>query len=236
MTAREEKVLAVAREVWKKSTPSDERVEAAAQRIARRMRIASSRTTRRPLGYLAFAVVLIGALAYAASGGLSNESGPRRTQQTPAVPAVTQGDGNAVAREPVSGALRAKSTPTPNEATSAKPTSPATGSGSVAANGKHKKGTAPDPEAAAAAAASSWREVDQALGAKDDSRAEKALTGLASSDDPTTRAKAKLGLAQLARSQKDCPRAATLANEVIATPNVDPAVVKRAQSIAKACH
>src|SRR5690242_20141742 len=172
MTAREEKVLAVAREVWKRSSPSDERVEAATQRIARRMRIANARPSRRPLGYLAFAVVLIGALAYAASGGLSNENGPRRTQQTPSVPTAAQGEGNAVAREKVNGAPRTNDerAPNPSEATPAKPASPTTGAaganGGLAANGKHKKTVTATPAAEAAAAASSWREVDQALGAK----------------------------------------------------------------------
>lgn len=241
MTAREEKVLAVAREVWKRTSPSDERVEAATRRIARRMRIANARPSRRPLGYLAFAVVLIGALAYAASGGLSSESGPRRTQQTPAIPAAAQGEGNAVAREKMSGTTRSHDDErATSEATPVKPASPTTGAAganeALAANGKHKKPIAvSDPAGEAAAAASSWREVDDALGARDDTRAEKALNGLAASHDPTTRAKAKLGLAQLARSQKYCSRALALANEVIATPDVDPAVVKRAQGIVKAC-
>lgn len=240
MTAQEDKVLAVAREVWRKSALSDERTERAAQRIARRMRISASRPSRRPLGYVAFAVVLIGALAYAASGGLSSESGSERTVQTPAMAPQGQA-GTPVLQENKQNFAqpgREESTPNGEEHTppkSAAPSSGSAGSSGSSTNGKHKKASSSDPEAAAAAAASSWREVDKALGDKDDTRAEKALNGLATSDDATTRAKAKLGLAQLARSQNDCPRATALANEVITMPDVDPVVVKRARVIAKAC-
>jgi hypothetical protein len=241
MTAQEDKVLAVAREVWKKSAPSDERTERAAQRIARRMRISAHRPSRRPLGYVAFAVVLIGALAYAASGGLSSESGPRRTVQTPPTTTESPAGGTPVVQENKANSAQhghEESAPTVEERTPPKSASPSSGSAGASgssSNGKHKKIGPSDPAAAAAAAASSWREVDEALGAKDDTRAEKALNGLATSNDATTRAKAKLGLAQLARSQNDCPRATALANEVITMPDVDPVVVKRAQVIAKAC-
>jgi hypothetical protein len=229
MTAHdEERVLSIAREVWKKSAPSDERTEMAARRIARRMRIGNVRTQRRPLAILAFATVLIGALAYAASGGISNESGPSRKVERPTNEATGQGQGAPATDKDKTNRSGAATVAAPNPPAP----EPALPKAAPSAPAKPKKANEID---SAAAAASSWREVDDALGAKDDTRAEKALSGLAGSKDPTTQAKAKLGLAQLARSKNDCEKASSLAEQVIATPDVDPAVVKRAQAILTAC-
>ncbi len=238
MTAREERVLSVAREVWDKTRPGDEQTERAAQRIARRMRInAGRRTSRRPVAILAFAVVLIGALAWASSGGLFSEEGGRRPAPTPKVDRAG-GEPSVVPPTEKHGASRAPAakekasvveTEEPKPEIKQGPTSkPATTSAS-----KSSKAT---PTHDPVAAASSWREVDEALDAKDDTRAEKALSGLASSKDADTRAKAKLGLAQLAQSKNDCDKARSLAREVAGTPDIDPAVVKRARAVENACH
>jgi hypothetical protein len=72
---------------------------------------------------------------------------------------------------------------------------------------------------------------DEALGARDDAKAEQVLEGLAKSDDATTRAKACLGLAQLAQGRGDCTEARRIAFAVAAMTGVERSIIKCAQSI-----
>ena len=90
--------------------------------------------------------------------------------------------------------------------------------------------TAPQPERAP-----TWRDVGEALAAKDDARARRALDALGKAPDPVTRAKARLGLAQLAASRGDCPRARSLALEVASSPDADARTAARARALAARC-
>jgi hypothetical protein len=225
MSSNEERVLSLAREAWRAGLPSEAEAEFAAQRLARRLgRSGRRRLSRRSTLVLAFAVVLVGSLAYAASGGSARWFGSGRASDVaPLRGAARLGLGNV---PELVKSLHAPSAAEPTPAPAAEPPS------------------SPDPEANRALVAksagtpnpaASWRAVDEALDAKDDARAKKALGSLAQSSDATTRAKARLGLAQLARSKGDCAEARRLAFEVSAMHDVDPAVAKRAQAIVLEC-
>jgi hypothetical protein len=99
------------------------------------------------------------------------------------------------------------------------------------------RGAAGKPaKASADAAANSWREVGQALEAEDESRAHALLKDLATaSADASTRAKAQLGLAQLAVSRGECERASEIALGVARSPGVDEKLVKRAHNLLLRC-
>jgi hypothetical protein len=77
--------------------------------------------------------------------------------------------------------------------------------------------------------------VSRALAARDDKNAKKALESLGDSDDATTRAKARLGLAQLAASRGNCSRARTLATEVATSSEADIRTAARARALAVRC-
>jgi len=226
MSSNEERVLSLAREAWRAGLPSEAEAEFAAQRLARRLgRNRRRRLSRRSTLVLAFAVVLVGSLAYAASGGSARWFGSGRASDVaPLRGAARLGLGGVPEWAKSIRAASAAHPPTP--APAAEPPAspePETNRAPVA-----KSAGVPNP-------AASWRAVDEALDAKDDARAKKALGSLAQSDDVTTRAKARLGLAQLARSKGDCAEARRLAFEVSAMRDVDPAVAKRAQAIVLEC-
>lgn len=222
MSTREERILELAREAWQKGEPRQARVELAARRIERNLRASTRRTrpARRHTLVLAFLVVFVGALAYAASGGSRGlfSEGSKGTNSKIASAART-GLGAGV----IESVQRTK----PRADTEARSASPAPVEQREAKPSTARAGT-PAP-------AASWRAVDEALDAKDDARASRALEGLAKSSDATTRAKARLGLAQLAKSKGDCPTAKRLAAEVAAMSDVEPSVQKRAASLAGEC-
>jgi hypothetical protein len=254
MSSREEQVLALARRAWESGLANDEEVEAGAQRVARRMRARPSRPPRlrRPVAAFAFAVVFGGALAYAASGGVhwpgsKDTSGPGSAVVTPLHGAVRAGVGShffawkAPVKAPSAAPDKAKSAPAEDETSTAPDRQnpqemPSAAPSALPVPSETKSGaSAGDNGKAAAAAASTWRDVDRALDAKDDARAKHALEGLSKSKDVATRAKAQLGLAQLARSKHDCRTARALALEVVKTPGVEASVSRRAQEIVLMC-
>lgn len=224
MSTREERVLELARRAWRAGEPSEARVEIAARRIERRMRRGPSRPARRHTLVLAFLVVFGGALAYAASGGAPGLFGgaPRAPEGQKLGSAARGGLGAGV--EQSVRAARPKSQP----AALAVPVEPPAEATPAAKPAAARSPSSPAP-------AASWRAVDEALDAKDDARAKHALEGLAKSNDATTRAKARLGLAQLARSKGDCATAQRLAGEVASMEGVEPSVVKRAAALAGEC-
>jgi hypothetical protein len=132
-------------------------------------------------------------------------------------------------RGPAAGTEAPKTTEAPA------PGSPAPGSTPGSAPGSTNSSPNGSRAASGAAAASSWRAVDQALLARDDARAQRALNGLATSGDPTTRAKAELGLAQLAQGRGDCAEARRHALAARAVSGADPAVLRRAETLAQNC-
>jgi hypothetical protein len=81
-----------------------------------------------------------------------------------------------------------------------------------------------------------WADINAALGTLDYRRAETLLLQLADpSHDADTRAKAHLGLAQLAAARGDCERARVLALNVAAAPGIEMKTVRRALELAVRC-
>jgi hypothetical protein len=98
--------------------------------------------------------------------------------------------------------------------------------GSASASGPARPGPGSDP---------SWQAVDEALVAGDDARAARILHALSRSGDAATRAKAKLGLAQLAAEQGDCEKVRALVLEITVTPAVPRPLLVRARRLAAQC-
>lgn len=112
-------------------------------------------------------------------------------------------------------------------------TSPATSAESAEGNG-----TSADRLAATSAdrLAATWADINAALGTLDYARAETLLLQLADKwHDADTRAKAHLGLAQLAAARGDCERARVLALGVAAAPGIEMKTVRRALELAVRC-
>jgi len=130
--------------------------------------------------------------------------------------------------------------PAGSSAASASSSSSGAPSGAAAPGGK-PRAAARKPGAARSAtsaepAANSWREVGAALEAEDESRARTLLRDLATdAPDASTRAKAQLGLAQLAVSRGECNRASAIALRVARTPGVDEKLVDRAHNLVMRC-
>lgn len=83
------------------------------------------------------------------------------------------------------------------------------------------------------ASASGWGEVARAMQAQDQERAERALVALARR--PATRAKAYLGLAQLAAGRGDCVEARRLAELVSRSPAAAADLQRQARQLAERC-
>jgi len=247
MSSEQERILALARDAWQATKPSDPESEFAAKRVERRLRAGRTRPSRRPAAVLAFVVVLVGGLAYAASGGTSSwfGDGARDGESTSLRGAVRGGLADVPtvlrsARQRSAKVGEASHALAQAEVTRADGALDEAGEPSPASQGPAKAGGAGSIPGSASASgfappAASWRAVDEALDARDDARAKKALANLAKSKDAATRAKARLGLAQLARSRGDCTEARRLAFEVITMPDVEPSVAKRARSIELGC-
>jgi len=225
MSTREERVLELAREAWRASEPSEAKVEIAARRIERKLRRGRARPARRHTLVLAFLVVFGGALAWAASGGVQRFSEGASPQRAPALERAARG---GLGSDSESWARRTRA-PAEHQALTHELTQP----GQPMPEAERREQAKPKP--ASPAPAASWRAVDEALDAKDDARAKQALEGLAKSGDPTTRAKARLGLAQLARSKGDCASARRIAGEIGTMEGVDSSVTKRAAALVAEC-
>jgi hypothetical protein len=109
------------------------------------------------------------------------------------------------------------STPTPTSTSTSTPTPTPTSTPTAIA--------APHP------AAHTWADVSRALTAGDARSAERALRDLATRGDPATRAKATLGMAQLALARDDKSRASALARQVLAMRGIDAPLAARANEI-----
>jgi hypothetical protein len=232
----DQQLLRLARRAWQADQPSEEQIEAAVRRVARRIRLRrATRRSRGPSLLVAFAVVALGALAYAAahrtSSQQSRKPAPAPTVQAPSAvpgPALESPEQTAHAGEPETLSLESVAEQSAGLPGGARRPAGSRVAREVAAPPEAEEGEAEEPS-------SSWREVDDALGAKDDARAARALSELAAADDPTTRIKARLGLAQLAASRGNCERARDLAQGILAEPNLDAVLARRAERILGQC-
>jgi len=240
MTPEESRRLAIAQRIWHEAQPSEDDVE----RAVRRMQFRSARPARRArlrVGpAFALAVALIAVLAYAAPGPRAQiTDGARRALARfgygaqPVEPPVTEHQGSSSGA-----ALSVPASPTGGEKSRAaeaptEPTAPADKVEAPAAK-------APDRVALGSVDAkqrgATWQDVNRALAAGNDQSAATSLRELErTAVDRATRAKARLGLAQLAVGRGDCQTARRLARSVATTPNLDEKIVQRAHTVMLRC-
>jgi hypothetical protein len=263
MTDDDRARLELAQRAWQIASASDQEVEAGVHRVNRRLRLRThSRShSRHVLTLVPAAFALFAALAYGQTGGFEHPPAfatrwfggqPGKSLETglrpPAVDRAARGLGQdyikhgPAAPEPSSAApvdpsdLPTDSTavhPDSSEVQEAVPVKPERKQRQRARKSVDEN-TRPSGEQTAG---SSWRQVDRALAAGDERGARRALQKIAKdeSNDATTQAKAKLGLAQLALSRDDCKRAAAIAEGVARTEGIDERVVKRAHDIVLKC-
>jgi hypothetical protein len=236
VTEDEQRRLELARRAWQAARPTEDDVDRAVWRMAGALRGKERRLVPRRLPALvATALVLGGALAYAASGG---------------IPRI----GTSAVRDDGAATLHGRRAPAPTEVPAERkaPAEPATVTPDELSLDLSPPPLSPpvapfkpkasldmpsvDSQRTTSHHDGTWREVGEALAAGDDDGARRVLKGLALvQDDPATSAKARLGLARLAMSEGDCKRALRLALGVARTPGLDDKLVKRAHDIAVRC-
>ena len=226
--------LDIAYQAWKAAAPTEEQVEAGARRVAAALGRAPARRRARLVPMAVGATALCAALAYAAAGPLgtlwrgeqpapspaAEAKKPERVVTLPSPPPKTPP--TPLAEPPhddTAGVSRAGDRLAPRG-----PASPVSRAGAV--QGRHAKG----------AGAASWHEVDQALARGDDRAARTALAGLdQQATDDDTRAKSRIGLAQLALARGDCQEARRFALSALTLAGADPKYHQRARDLAERC-
>ena len=254
----ERRRLLLARETWRTMHPSETEVLRAAKRIASKFPPRKAFSFGRRVRMVSGAMATIAGIAYAGSGNWSDiaarirgGSAPRATTEEQVTPAVARAaDRNSGPHDPKEDRVGvvperlAMDEPNPAAAEAAAKVSkkkvvraPAPprarrNAAAVAAVGTDVK----DPVSAADRLESTWADVNAALGSLDYRRAEALLIELSDGGhDADTRAKANLGLAQLAASRGDCERARVLALGVAAAAGIEMKTVRRALELAVRC-
>jgi hypothetical protein len=229
--------LNLAYRAWKAAAPTEGDIEAGARRVANALahRPRRRRPSRR-VALAAAAVSLVAALAYAASGPVRAVFRGERASSGSTVAAPGQGRvGTLPSPPPRTPALGADATAqTTDEARSA----PSSGGSAAAPRTRTAAAGAPSqhPHEARASQAPSWRRVDDALARGDESAAESALGDLElRANDDDTRAKSRLGLAQLALGRHDCDGARRYARAVLTLSGAEPRHLERARAILARC-
>ncbi len=222
----------LARHVWQADMASEDEVIASTRRIASAMRARRlGRAKRRVFVLAALAIVMLAAFAYAALGD------GRARDDSPAL---------ELDRSSANEGKRAVEKPSPNHvfipSTTKKPARESANVESVPqAASKASPARAPAPSrtdkdtpssADALGTDAHWRQVGEALAVDDAEEARDALSALAATDDPATRAKAKLGLAKLELSRGNRVRARSLAKEVAAMTDIGASLRARASRFA----
>lgn len=257
MTDADRVRLELAQKAWQIASASDQEVEAGVHRVNRRLRMRPrSHASRHVLTLVPAAFALFAALAYGQTGGFEHPPafatrwfgggsghGLDRGIYPPAVDRTARQLGQRYLElgpvpEP-SSVLPVDPSQLPTAENSAEPDSSKTVAPKPERKRSRKVAFASDgqPPEQQQTTGSSWRQIDQALAAGDERGARRGLQRLAKdeSQDPTTRAKARLGLAQLALSRGDCERAAAIAGGVARSEGIDEKVVKRAHDIVLKC-
>jgi hypothetical protein len=257
MTDADRARLELAQRAWQIASATDQEVEAGVHRVNRRLRLrASSRShSRHVLTLVPAAFALFAALAYGQTGGFEHPpafatrwlGGPSGKALDvglcpPAVDQAARGLGQAyIKRGPVaepSSAEPVDPSDLPTDANTAEPDS-SKAQAAVAPKPERKRQRARQAfaDSEQQTTGGSWRQVDQALADGNERAARQILQSMARDEgkDATTRANAKLGLAQLALSRDDCERATAIAESVARTEGIDEKVVKRAHDIVLKC-
>jgi hypothetical protein len=243
----EQRRLLLARETWRSMHPAETEVVRAAQRIAAKIQPRKSVSFGRQVRMVSGALATIAGIAYAGSDAFTELSG--RFGLGPRARALTEEQVTAAER-------RTKLPHDPKEdrvgvvpeRLAMDAGAPAPADSAIKPSKKKVARAAVRPRRAEVAATSqpliasvdrvdpTWADINAALGALDYRRAESLLMQLADHwHDADTRAKAHLGLAQLAASRGDCERARVLALGVAAAPGIDMKTVRRALELAVRC-
>jgi hypothetical protein len=254
MTEADHPRLGLARRAWLAWNADDEHVEAGVQRVARRLRMKTrSSASRRALTLVPVAIGLFAAMAYAQTGGFEHPPAfaarwfggletshrlyegvyPSELAQT-----VSRLDQAALGLAPVPVPPGTKPLD-PSELPTAAPeleASPAPRAKLGSTERSRRAARARATGSGEPKAGSAWRQIDEALAANDEATARRLLQGLAGgSEDATTQAKARLGLAQLALSRGDCQRATKIAERVARSAGIEEKLVRRAHDIVLRC-
>ncbi len=218
--------LQLAYQAYHRVRPSEFEVNAGAQRVLAEMR--SRRLRRHGLSkpWIALGVLLVGALAYAATEAHRFQSSSASETSASEVRGSAGVSETRTGQEPPS-AVKPKQQQLA-EAVLEKPTAPSTAPrpmrGEEPGPVSVQRPVQPTPRRAARArefegaprARATWSEVARALDADDAAGAERALEGLLTNRAGGERAKARLGLSQLALGQGDCKSAMAHARRVLA--------------------
>jgi hypothetical protein len=254
----ERRRLLLARETWRSMHPSDMEVLRAAKRIANKFPPRKAFSFGRRVRMLSGAMATVAGIAYAGSGNWADitarfggTGAARATTEEQVVPvaartATSRNSGPHDPKEDRIGVVPerlAMDEPAPviadtpvkiskkkvvRAAVMPRARRTATAPGAMAADAKEPASTV-DLD-------STWADVNAALGSLDYRRAESLLVQLSDAGhDADTRAKANLGLAQLAASRGDCERARVLALGVAAAPGIEMKTVRRALELAVRC-
>lgn len=245
MTPADEARLALAYEAYHHDEPSEFEVSMGAHRILARMRARTPTRRRRLRPLVALGILLAGALAYAATEAsrFVERSSEKTSLEAPRPPAGARQQATVRAPETRSVAVPA-----------VVDVGQATQRGSAETRGQQDEPRAaknpPTPRKAVVIATArarnaqassrgdrhhaTWGEVAQALDRGDEQRAERALGRMVSDESPRERAKAQLGLSQLALGHGDCATALRHARAVLANPEGD-FLRPRAQKILTEC-
>jgi hypothetical protein len=243
----EQRRLLLARETWRSTPPTETEVMRAAQRIAAKIPPRKTLSFGRQVRMVSGAMATIAGIAYAGSDAFTELSGRfgrgpstralteeqvMQQEQRPKLPHDPKEERMGVVPERL--AVDA-SAPAPVDSAT-KPTKKKIAQRAVA---RPRRAEAADGKGLVSSVDRvdpTWADVNAALGALDYRRAESLLLQLADGwHDADTRAKAHLGLAQLAAARGDCERARVLALNVAAAPGIDMKTVRRALELAVRC-
>ena len=255
----ERRRLLLARETWRSMHPSEMEVLRAAKRIASKFPPRKAFGFGRPLRMVSGAMATIAGIAYAGSGNWADltarfgHGGAARATTEEQVPVVTRAaDRNSgphdpkesrvgvvperlAVEEPMS-VFSESVTKVPKKKVTRAALSPRIRRAPVAAAATTNESKESIPVNGADRLESTWADVNAALASLDYRRAESLLIQLSDGGhDADTRAKANLGLAQLAAARGDCDRARVLALGVAAAPGIEMKTVRRALELAVRC-
>jgi len=243
----EQRRLLLARETWRSTHLTEMEVMRAAKRIAAKIPPRKTLSFGRQVRMVSGAMATIAGIAYAGSDAFTELSG--RLGRGPSTRALTEEQAQQQEQRPklphdpkeervgVVPERLAVDASTPAPADSA--TKPTKKKVARTATARPRRPEAADDKGLISSVDRvdpTWADVNAALGALDYRRAESLLMQLADNwHDADTRAKAHLGLAQLAAARGDCERARVLALNVAAAPGIDMKTVRRALELAVRC-
>jgi hypothetical protein len=242
----ERRRLLLARDTWRSIYPTEMEVLRAAKRIAARFQPRTSLSFGRRVRMVSGALATIAGIAYAGSGGWSEitgrfgrGAGARALADEQTMPVQGRTTGPHDPKEERVGVVPerlAVDPPTPAPAESAAKPKKKVARGAPTRARRAEGADSKELITSIDRVDPTWADVNAALNALDYRRAESLLLQLADGwHDADTRAKAHLGLAQLAAARGDCETARMLALGVAAAPGIEIKTVRRALELAVRC-